>query len=371
MRELPEVEERSLTPIEDEHLARLGKLVSRAHQELKDRRPELAGTLVAGVLAQGAAAHRVHPAAGAGVKDLDVWLFYARRDGVGKVQERGRPLVYDFGRSSLGRHPGDEGFEGRRVDILTRTIDAQPGADPADAVRAWLARPATSPRLLRQRPVVLLWPAARRGEVLWPGEPPPTAEVVTPETLPAQTDTTVIDVLTGTPMSLSTAEEPAHQGGAPPASGLYAWCAPPRVLPGIAGPRHPTADLELLYVGIAPSRAASGSTLRSRLLANHARGGTGSSTRRRTLAAFLADREEYRTRKLSRTLLVPEDEQRLSGWMRDHLAVTWALAPEPWILEAAVIEQLGPPLNQSGNRAHPLHEAVRAARARWRSTSGS
>ena len=226
MRRLPEVEERSLAPIEDEHLARLAKLVSRAHQELKDRRPELAGTLVAGVLAQGAAAHRVDPAAGNGVKDLDVWLFYARRDGVRKVQERGRALVYDFGRSSLGRHPDDEGFEGRRVDILTRTIDARPGADPADAVRAWLARSATSPRLLRQRPVVLLWPAARGGEVIWAGETPPAVELIVPETPPAQ-NTTVVDGLTGTPMSLSIAEKPAHHGGVPPAPGLYAWWAPP------------------------------------------------------------------------------------------------------------------------------------------------
>ncbi len=93
-----EVEERSQAPLTAEHLARLGRLVSNAHEQLKARRPDLAGTLVAGVLAQGAAAHYLHPDAGVGVKDLDLWLFYAQRDGVRKVQERGRALVLDFGR---------------------------------------------------------------------------------------------------------------------------------------------------------------------------------------------------------------------------------------------------------------------------------
>ena len=168
-----EPEERPFGVVTDDHLARLAKSASRAHAELKERRPELAGTLVAGVLAQGAAAHRVDPSLGVGVKDLDVWLFYARREGVGKVQERGRARVYDFGPSSLGVHPDDAvtGYQGRRVDVMTRTIDYEEGQDPADAVRAWSHRPAKSPRALRERPVVLLWPRSRQVESLWPGEP--------------------------------------------------------------------------------------------------------------------------------------------------------------------------------------------------------
>jgi hypothetical protein len=57
------------------------------------------------------------------------------------------------------------------VDILTRTIAAPEGVDPADAVRAWLARPAQSPKMLRATPVILLWPRSRCGEVIWTGEP--------------------------------------------------------------------------------------------------------------------------------------------------------------------------------------------------------
>jgi hypothetical protein len=209
-------QERSQALLTAEHLARLGRLVSRAHEEYKTRRPDLAGTLVAGVLAQSAAAHYLRPEAGIGVKDLDVWLFYAQRDGVRKVQERGRALVLDFGPSALGRHPDDpQEFSGRRVDVLTRTIAAPPGTDPADAVRAWLDRKADSPRLLRQTPVVLVWPRARGGELVWPGEAshavvePPEPTPTGPDRLP------LLERLQGTPMTLGEVERLPTAGGVP------------------------------------------------------------------------------------------------------------------------------------------------------------
>ena len=62
---------------------------------------------------------------------------------------------------------------------------------------------------------------------------------------------------------------------APAVAGLYAWWAPPTVLPTLAGPPHPLQqDLRLLYVGIT-------TRLRSRLASNHLRR-SGSSTLRRT-----------------------------------------------------------------------------------------
>ena len=152
----------------------------------------------------------------------------------------------------------------------------------------------------------------------------------------------------------------------PAEPGLYAWWAAARALPGVAGPAHPSSGVQLLYVGIAPSRSTSRSRPRSRVLGDHAGGSTGSSTLRRSVAAMLSEREQYRTRRTSRTVLVPEDELRLSAWMRDRLSLTWAVHPEPWSVERWVIEQLGPALNQAENTAHPSHAAVRAARARWR-----
>jgi hypothetical protein len=115
----------------------------------------------------------------------------------------------------------------------------------------------------------------------------------------------------------------------------------------------------LLYVGLARD-------LRRRVLGNHAGGGTGQSTLRRALAALLTESEGYRTRRTSRTVLVAEDEQRLSGWVRDHLRVSWAEHADPSAVERDAIRVLGPPLNQAANRWHPLHAVVSQARARWR-----
>jgi len=178
------------------------------------------------------------------------------------------------------------------------------------------------------------------------------------------TDAVVAALLAG-PVELAAAQRSPSDGGAPAEPGLYAWWAAAGSIPGIAGPAHPCAPLEMLYVGIAPSRATSKARLRSRLLGNHAGGNTGSSTLRRSLAALLTDSEQYRTRWTSRTVLLPEDEQRLTEWMRANLWLTWAVHEVPWAVEAEVIERLAPPLNQADNSAHALYPFVRAARKRW------
>jgi hypothetical protein len=157
--------------------------------------------------------------------------------------------------------------------------------------------------------------------------------------------------------------------GVPAERGLYAWWAAPGALPGIEGPRH--GEYELLYVGIAPNRPSSHATLRSRLVRDHIRGGTGNSTLRRALAALLSEQEGWRNRWTTRAVLVEEDEARLSAWMEQRLRVTWARHDEPWTVERAVIERMTPPLNQADNQGHPLYEHVRAARARWRASAES
>ncbi|TFV89601.1 GIY-YIG nuclease family protein [Blastococcus sp. CT_GayMR16] len=171
---------------------------------------------------------------------------------------------------------------------------------------------------------------------------------------------TVAKNLCGSP---ATAEEAVEQ--APRESGLYAWWAPPGLLPRVSGPAHPSADgLELLYIGLAQN-------LRARVVGNHFRGPTGSSTLRRALVALLMTSESYTTR-WTRTRVVPvdADEARLSEWMREHLRVTWAPHPEPQTVESAVIKALGPPLNQRDNKAHPLYETISAARAAYRASAG-
>ena len=175
----------------------------------------------------------------------------------------------------------------------------------------------------------------------------------------------VVGVLLREPVALRVAQQPGASGGAPSEPGLYAWWAAAGAISGIRGPAHPSAPLELLYVGIAPSRATSRASLRSRLLGNHAGGNTGASTLRRSLAALLTGSEGYRTCWTSRTVLLPEDEARLTTWMRENLSLTWAVHPAPWEGEAEVIARLAPPLNQAENSTHPMYPVVRAARRRW------
>lgn len=171
---------------------------------------------------------------------------------------------------------------------------------------------------------------------------------------------TVATQLSGPPVHAEQA-----QAELPRAPGLYAWWAPPGLLPGVSGPAHPSGEgRELLYIGLAQN-------LRARVAGNHLRGPTGSSTLRRALVALLMTSEGYTTR-WTRTRVVPidADEERLSAWMRDHLRVTWAQHPNPKDVEAAVINELGPPLNQDHNRAHPMFATIAAARAAYRASAG-
>ncbi|MGY2001688.1 GIY-YIG nuclease family protein [Blastococcus sp. SYSU DS1024] len=155
----------------------------------------------------------------------------------------------------------------------------------------------------------------------------------------------------------------------PTEPGLYAWWSLPGALPGVSGPGHPDGQHELVYVGLARSTPSSRATLRSRVVGNHIRGTTGQSTLRRSLASLLHEQQGWRSRYTDRPLLVPEDELELNAWMQDHLALTWAVHEEPWTVEAHVIAELTPPLNQSANAAHPLYRHVRDARRRWRTAA--
>ena len=154
--------------------------------------------------------------------------------------------------------------------------------------------------------------------------------------------------------------------GVPAEPGLYAWWASFGAVPGVSGPRHPSEARQLLYVGTAPNGPASSATLRSRVVGDHIRGTTGSSTLRRSLAALLSEQQGWRSRWTTRPVLVNADERALSAWMDEKLRLTWTEHPEPWTVEAAVIAELEPPLNLADNAANPLYEHVREARKRWR-----
>lgn len=109
------------------------------------------------VLAQGAARHYLHPEAGYGVKDLDVWTFHAPLSRRPLYPGRYETHAH-FGPSTLGRNwypapiAGRErrwnDYTGRRLDFLVRELPVPVAADVATVVsvlQSWLARGATEP----------------------------------------------------------------------------------------------------------------------------------------------------------------------------------------------------------------------------------
>jgi hypothetical protein len=144
--------------------------------------------------------------------------------------------------------------------------------------------------------------------------------------------------------------------------GLYAWWVDDE------GSRHLALGLGLpvhaglIYAGQAgatrwPSGRASSNTLKTRLLDMHLGGRAEFSTFRRTLAACLQE-------PLG---LAHEDDERLSRWMRDHLAVTvWPTADGGQLgaIEDQVLSALDPPLNLRGMPETPVRTRLRDLRRR-------
>lgn len=183
---------RSYAPFTDEHLARLSRIAGVDHEYFTRPagRPEFADRRVAVVLAQGGALHYLYGTRG--VKDLDVWTFYAAIPGVRFPAKRNRHV--DFGVSEFGRQRYDFGaakssteraklerwdrFTGRRVDLLMRDLDVPPNAPPRvviGSLRDWLqrgsesraAKPPSSWHLAKEA-MVLIDPRRRRGVTVWP-----------------------------------------------------------------------------------------------------------------------------------------------------------------------------------------------------------
>jgi hypothetical protein len=99
----------------------------------------------------------------------------------------------------------------------------------------------------------------------------------------------VAAALVGNPVDLSVAMTPEREGGLPARAGFYAWWADRDAVPGLPHP-HPTqTDLGLLYVGISPTRRDSSGLIRSRVINQHIRGNTSSSTFRFALASLLLE----------------------------------------------------------------------------------
>jgi hypothetical protein len=163
-----EVSERSFAPVTLGHLSRLADLARTDCEERFARKPRwevYRDRVLLVALCQGAARHYLDGRHG--VKDLDVWTFYARHP-AGDFPPRWR-LVADFGPSQLGRHPDDAGFLGRHVDLIGRSLDSPLNADPIEEVRRYLrAGRTSSAQALAAKAVIAIDPPEFRGATVWP-----------------------------------------------------------------------------------------------------------------------------------------------------------------------------------------------------------
>lgn len=149
--------------------------------------------------------------------------------------------------------------------------------------------------------------------------------------------------------------------------GLYAWWADEDGLSALDSGLGCVLD-PLIYAGLAgathwPSGKQSTATLMQRVRGLHLHGNVRGSTFRRTLAAIL--REPLQLHVAGPNKLTKESEQTLSTWMVQHLFV--AVLPYPdrdalGLMETAILDRLGPPLNLVGMAVTPSRAHVKALR---------
>ena len=154
---------RSYEPIEYSDLKRFGEVAWDRLSEAFRWAPVASlykDRLLLLVLAQGGALH--YENGENGLKDIDVWAFF----------EAGPPKPFpalahwtaDYGPSKFGRHPDDEGFAGRRMDVFGRSVATEPDEQPEDSVRRWLGGWTRSAVALREKPLIIISPAEKIGQ---------------------------------------------------------------------------------------------------------------------------------------------------------------------------------------------------------------
>jgi hypothetical protein len=160
---------RSYAPIGREDLVRLARIARLDREDFfarKTRYRALDERLICVALCQGAALHYVDGKSG--VKDFDVWTFYAALSDHSGYPWRRRKAV-DFGDPKFGPSPDKPDFTGRHVDLLGRSLRTAGEVDPATILRRYLFEGETeTARRLSEKAVVLLEPLEWLGEVIRP-----------------------------------------------------------------------------------------------------------------------------------------------------------------------------------------------------------
>ncbi len=114
-------------------------------------------------LCQGAAMH-YHDKAN-GVKDFDVWFFYA----FNKKHLPYRTIwTWDYQNPKYGRHPSMPGYKGRKVDTIVRSIKNYTQNNPVKTIHQFLQLENTaSSNELAKKAVVMLAPEDLIGKIVW------------------------------------------------------------------------------------------------------------------------------------------------------------------------------------------------------------
>jgi hypothetical protein len=148
-------------------LRRLSQIAAEDREDLFRRKPHLRHyrkRIVCVALCQGAALHYLNGKNG--VKDFDVWTFYAE---LGEPFPPRRAVNADFGESKFSRRPKDDArFIGRKIDLFGRSLRVRPSADPLEVIDEYLSKPLTkSAKKLALKAVVIIDPAELRGKIAW------------------------------------------------------------------------------------------------------------------------------------------------------------------------------------------------------------
>lgn len=166
---MSEQSDRSYEPVTVDDLRRLAEIARVDREDFfarKSRYAVLADRILGVALCQGAALHYVDGRNG--VKDFDVWTFYADEPSSVKYPLR-RRMIRDFGYPKFGQSPDCPSFIGRRVDLLGRSVKVAPETESGSFLRWYLSESQTeAARQLAQKAVVLLEPLDRIGTVVWP-----------------------------------------------------------------------------------------------------------------------------------------------------------------------------------------------------------
>lgn len=162
--------ERSMEKLTSDDLDKLAEIAKDDREDFFRRHPNRKNTFKCSALGQGAALHFIDGENG--IKDFDVWSFFSLEEGAQDFPVR-RLQTRDLGESKFGVHPDDKmnGYVGRRIDLLGRSIEFRPDESIPSAIQRYLASGRTpTARALAEKAIVLIEPREFRGSVIWPKE---------------------------------------------------------------------------------------------------------------------------------------------------------------------------------------------------------